>query len=132
MKPSKSNFVRLPSMMKRFPFPALALAVLLQPVIVNRAHAQAPAHCDGCALMEEALKTVQSFTPGTPRSKVEQDFRPDGGLQPVPGPSRYVFKSCPLIQIEIEFTHFEGQRDGLPSDQVIKVSRPYFWYPAYD
>jgi hypothetical protein len=119
-------------MVKRFLVLALALVVSLQPVVLRTARAQAPARCDGCALIEEALKAAQTLTPGTPRSKVEMDFRPDGGLQPFYGPSRYLFKKCPSIKIEIEFTHFDGQQDGLPSDQVIKVSRPYLEYPFYD
>jgi len=119
-------------MKDKFPLLAVACALLLRPVIFNAAWAQAPAQCDGCALMEEALKTVQGLTPGTPRSKVELDFRADGGLQQIPGPTRYLFKKCPLIKIEVEFTHFEGQQDGMPSDQVVKVSRPYLEYPASD
>ena len=111
---------------------AVALALLLQPVVFRTASAQDPAQCDSCALVEEALKTVQGLTPGTPRSKVELDFRADGGLQQIPGPTRYLFKKCPLIKIEVEFTHFEGQQDGMPSDQVVKVSRPYLEYPASD
>jgi hypothetical protein len=108
------------------------LAVCLQPVIAIKASAQAPASCDSCDLMAEALSTVQSFAPGTPRSKVEQEFSPDGGLQFFYGPSRYIFRKCPLIKVDIEFTHFDGEQDGLPSDQVVKVSRPYLEYPFSD
>jgi hypothetical protein len=117
-------------MMRRSPL--LALALVLQPFIMSTAHAQAPAGCEGCALMEAALKAVQNLSPGSPRAKVELDFRPDGGLQPFQGPTRYVFKKCPLVKVDIEFTHFDGEQDGLPSDQIINVSRPYLEYPAYD
>jgi hypothetical protein len=116
--------------MKRLPL--IALALLIQPLVLCTAYAQAPAQCDDCSLVEEALKAVAGLTPGTPRSKVELSFRADGGLQSIPGPTRYIFKKCPLIKIEVEFTHFEGQQDGLPSDEVVKVSRPYLEYPASD
>lgn len=96
------------------------------------AFAQAPANCDACALMEEALKIVGDLVPGVSRSEVEQDFKPDGGLQFFQNSSRYVFKKCPLIKVDIEFTHFEGQQDDLKSDQIIKISRPYLEYPFMD
>lgn len=111
---------------------AVLLVVPFEPASVLCAWAQQRTSCDSCAPVEDALKVVQGLTPGTPRSKVELDFEPDGGLQPIPGPTRYLFKKCPLVKIEIEFTHFEGQQDGLPSDQVVKVSRPFLEYPASD
>jgi len=118
--------------MRRLPIFVLAIALSLQPALTGSAYAQAPANCDSCALMEDALKILQTLVPGTPRSKVEQDFRPDGGLQSFRNSSRYVFKKCPLIKVDIEFTHFEGQQDDLQSDQIIRISRPYLEYPFYD
>lgn len=111
---------------------AALLAISFLPALFGQATAQQATICDGCTLIEEAMKAAQSLTPGTPRSKVEIDFRSDGGLQPLPGPTRYVFKKCSAIKIEIEFTHFDGQQDGLSSDQVIKVSRPYLESPFSD
>jgi len=117
--------------MKRFLVSAFVLAVL-QPVIPCKAYAQGPAKCDSCALLEDALRTLQDFPPGTPRSKVEEELRPDGGLQSLHGATRYIFKKCPLIKVDIDFTYFDGQQDNLPSDQVVKVSRPYLEYPDSD
>ncbi|MGB6692217.1 MAG: hypothetical protein WBE76_30610 [Terracidiphilus sp.] len=118
--------------MRGFALLVLAAAISLQPAPTSSAYAQAPANCDSRALMEDALKILKDLVPGTPRSRVEQDFRPDGGLQSFHNSSRYVFKKCPLIKVDIEFTHFDGQQDDLKSDQIIKISRPYLEYPFSD
>ena len=113
----------------------LVFAVLVlssQPSIERRAPAQSPAKCDDCGVIEEALKAVSDLVPGRSRERVEQEFRLDGGLHFFHGPRRYTFRKCPLIKVDIEFKQFDGQQDELPTDPVVKVSRPYLEYPFSD
>lgn len=110
----------------------LAVAILFCPFGLDTLHAQNSKNCDSCAVLSEALQIVQAFAQGTPRSKVEQDFRADGGLQSFRNTSRYVLKKCPSIKVDIEFRQSDGQQGDLSTDPIVKVSRPYLESPFWD
>lgn len=110
----------------------LVLVFLIQPFAANRLAAQRAADCDSCALLDEVWRVVLQYAPGTPRSTVERDFLPDGGLQPAGNASRYIFKKCSLIKIDIEFARTDDQSVNAPTDRIVKVSRPYLEPPDMD
>jgi uncharacterized protein YecT (DUF1311 family) len=83
-------------------------------------------------LIQEALKRLAEVRSGDSRVSLERSFEEDGGMQ-FAGHSRYVLKKCQYIKVDIDFSG-EGieNRAALPSDRVIRVSRPYVEYPASD
>jgi uncharacterized protein YecT (DUF1311 family) len=83
-------------------------------------------------LIREALKQISELRPGDSRMLLERNFEQDGGLQ-FARHSRYVLKKCQFIKVDVEFSG-EGidNRAALPSDTVVRVSRPYVEYPSAD
>jgi hypothetical protein len=97
------------------------------------AYLQQGAACDGCSLVQDALKASDGLKPGMSRKDVEAQFEPDGGIQ-TGGWGRYVFRRCRAIKIEARFT---GADEGtgaamLPTDRVLGLSRPYLEVPFAD
>ena len=88
---------------------------------------------ESCGVIEEALQETGKLKPGTTRDKVEVSFVLDGGLNFVMT-SRYSFRKCRSIKVDVEFSDREGgsPKDFSATDRVVKVSRPYLEYPAFD
>jgi len=88
---------------------------------------------DKCGVIEEALQETGKLKPGITRDRVEVGFVLDGGLQ-FGRTSRYSFRKCPSIKVDVEFSEREAgsTTDLTAADRIIKVSRPYLELPAYD
>jgi hypothetical protein len=84
-------------------------------------------------IITDALKAAADLKVGDTRADVERSFELEGGLQSRTK-SRYVFKKCSYIKIDVEFT---GKGDsspaGFPStDIIVQVSKPYLEYSIED
>ena len=86
-----------------------------------------------CAVIEEALQETGKLKSGITRDKVEVTFVLDGGMQ-FGRMSRYSFRKCPSIKVDVEFSERGAgtAADYSPTDRIVKVSRPYLELPAYD
>jgi hypothetical protein len=84
-------------------------------------------------VIEDALKIVNDLKPGDLRARLEQSFELDGGLQ-FPAKSRYVFRTCRYIKVDVELSSegIQSRTDFLPGDKIVKISRPYLEYSTYD
>jgi hypothetical protein len=117
--------------------PATVLVIQLRPYLTKAAPGKAAStqidpweSCDIEA--PEVLNRISEIKVGDPRSKVELNFVEDGGLQ-FPPQTRYLWKDCKYVKIEVEFS--PGTNDWskfLPTDKVVKVSKPYLELPAKD
>ena len=83
--------------------------------------------------IKETLTIVDELKPGDTRAKLERNFQLDGGLQ-FAAKSRYILKKCNYIKIDVELTGdgIENRIDFLPTDKILKVSKPYLEYPIDD
>ena len=88
---------------------------------------------DATQFLEKAIKVVSEIHSGEARADLERDFVLDGGLQ-FPKTSRYVYRTCHLIKIDVEFTisNSSALPEPAPTDQVKHVSKPYLEYPYAD
>ena len=86
-----------------------------------------------CGVIEDALQETGKLKPGMTRDKVEVSFVLDGGLQ-FERTSRYTFRKCPSIKVDVEFAErgAGSPKEFSATDRVVKVSRPYLEPPAYD
>ena len=84
--------------------------------------------------LEERYVEATSIKPGMTRADLLKSFEEDGGLQSIPA-SRYVLRSCKLIQIEVKFNTEYGLSYQPTPDKDLKissVSRPYLERMAVD
>jgi hypothetical protein len=108
-----------------------ALAVILVTSLGFSRQTTAPQ--SKCGMIEEALEETSKLKPGITRDKVEVSFVLDGGMQGG-RTSRYSFRRCPSIKVDVEFADrgAGSPADSSPTDRIVKVSRPYLELPAYD
>jgi hypothetical protein len=98
----------------------------------------APARQDSCeAIIKEAIRAVDDLKVGDTRAKIEHNFREDGGISwwnESSQHSRYLYKKCTFIKIDVEYALRKGSTPGKPSpdDTVTSISKPYLEYPFYD
>jgi hypothetical protein len=93
------------------------------------AWAQANQQCGDA--ITRVLNVVGGLKAGDKRADVERNFRMDGGLSFTPA-NRYVFKDCPYIKIDVEFSQQSKSGKYAPTDVVGHVSKPYLEYPYSD
>jgi hypothetical protein len=85
-----------------------------------------------CALVGQALTDSQQIKVGIARGEVERFFEREGGAQ-FPGSTKYVYKKCRYLHIDVEF-----ETKGAPgqlfssNDLVVKTSKLYVDFPAKD
>jgi hypothetical protein len=82
----------------------------------------------------ERYAEATSIKPGMSRADLLRFFEEDGGLQSIPA-TRYMLKSCNMIQIEVKFDTEYGQAYKEKPDadlKITKVSQPYLKYPSMD
>ena len=106
----------------------LAGIVVLGSIISAAAQPSRNESC--CGMVQKALTAAVKIKPGVTRSDVETSFGLDGGLQ-APADSRYVYRGCGFIHLDISFRVSSNLRFS-PGDVVTKVSRPYLAFPAMD
>ena len=94
---------------------------------------QTAASTESCTVVERALAAYYHLKPGMTRAEVERDFRLEGGPRPR-SLSRYAYKECQYIKLEIEYTPDPDQREGLGSarDVVKTLSKLTIAYPTTD
>jgi hypothetical protein len=88
---------------------------------------------DAIQFLEKAMKAVREIQLGEARAELERDFVLDGGLQTAQN-SRYVYRACHFIKIDVGFTisNASSLPEPAPTDQVRHVSKPYLEYPFAD
>ena len=87
---------------------------------------------DSCKCATEVLEAVGKLKPGETRAALDTVFEEEGGWQ-VAADTRYVYKKCPYIKINVEFAGHEiNKRSPLPTDKIVKVSKPYLDYSIKD
>jgi hypothetical protein len=82
------------------------------------------------AIIREAIKSVDDLKVGETRAEVERSFELDGGRQSRKT-SRYLFKKCNYIKIDVEFS-IKGDANPWvfsPADVIVHISRPYLESP---
>jgi hypothetical protein len=108
-----------------------SISILLGCVLSLSANSQ-PVASDNCETIRDVLAKIHDLRFGDARASLEDSFELDGGLQ-FAGESVYAFKKCRFIKIDVQFkTGAPEQIDLLPTDKIIKISRPYLEYPFRD
>ena len=77
--------------------------------------------------LAKSLREIQSIRVGMTRRELSKVFVTEGGLSNRTF-RRYVYRGCPLIKVDVEFTPAGAAEDKgreHPEDRIIKISRPY-------
>src|ERR1700684_165522 len=118
------------------------LAVLFLVLIVSSSYAgSSPESSDQTRVEDEhrkwidqVLQSIATIKPGMTRQNLLKIFGEEGGLS-TRTQRKYVYKQCPSIKVDVEFSPVDAAGDGKtrqyeenPDDKIVKISRPYLEY----
>ena len=122
------------------------LAVLFLVLIVSSSYAgSSPESSDQTQIEDEhrkwidqVLQSIATIKPGMTRQNLLKIFGEEGGLS-TRTQRKYVYKQCPSIKVDVEFSPVDAAGDGKtrqyeenPDDKIVKISRPYLEYSFSD
>ena len=85
--------------------------------------------------IQHVLRSLSTIKPGMTRKDLSSILDTDGGLS-FRSQGRYVYRHCPYIKIDVEFSPVDEDANSYPhwnpDDKIIKISRPYLEYPTSD
>jgi hypothetical protein len=92
---------------------------------------------DPYELIHDSIATVADLKVGDTRAKLERNFEPDGGISgwnETSEHSRYLFKKCYCIKIDVELAlqNRSTPEKSSPEDTITSVSKPYLECPIAD
>lgn len=85
--------------------------------------------------LAKVMGQIAAIKPGMYRKDLATLFRADGGLTFFGQSSRFVYKECPLIKINVEFKRPAEKAPPKwddPDDVIESISKPYLEYPFAD
>src|SRR5258707_6309005 len=106
------------------------LIVLIIANVAPKVPAQSAPGCPECGQVEKALEDFAHLKAGMTRRDAEQYFALDGGMN-FRGQTRYVYKKCEFIQVEINFeADPEVRNDFSQKDRITNLSKLFLAFPA--
>ena len=87
--------------------------------------------------IDHVMRSIATFKPGMARKELFSVLTEDGGLS-TRTQGRYVYKHCPYIKVDVEFSPVDEIGTGRdatsenPDDKIVKISRPYLEYSITD
>lgn len=94
--------------------------------------AQSLPGCSPCGQVEQALEDSARLKAGMTRRDAERYFALDGGMN-FRGQTRYVYKKCDLVKVEITFEEDPSvQNDFSQKDKITNLSKLFLEYPSRD
>jgi hypothetical protein len=94
--------------------------------------AQSSTGCSACGQIAQALEDSGRLKVGTTRQDAERYFTLDGGMN-WRGQTRYVFKKCDYIKVEISFEEDLSVQNGFSQkDKITKLSKLFLEFASKD
>lgn len=89
----------------------------------GQSHAPSPPPGDWEHTMwiDGTLTAIESVEVGMSRKDLDKLFTPEGGLHAISQGEVYLYKECPYIKVDVQFT-----KDG----KISRISRPYLAHPT--
>jgi hypothetical protein len=80
------------------------------------------------------MEAIDAIKPGMTRADLLTVFTVEGGIS-TRARRTYVYRLCPYIKVEVDFTPVTNPDDRLTEmsdDKILKLSRPYLQYSVTD
>jgi len=81
--------------------------------------------------IQQVMRSISIIKPGMTRQDLLQVLTEDGGLS-TRANGRYVYKHCPYIKVDVQFSAVGAEANENSDDKVVKISRPYLEHPIFD
>jgi hypothetical protein len=112
-----------------------AVGVPAQETVID-ARNRGPIDQEHTKWIDSVMRSIATIKPGMTRRDLFSVFTEEGGLS-TRAQRRYVYKHCPYIKVDVEFSHadIDASPDATtenPDDKIVKISRPYLEYSIMD
>jgi len=108
---------------------AMAIGVLAQKRIDTRPESEIDR--EHAEWVDRVMQEIATVKPGMKRSDILRVFTEEGGLS-TRSHRTYVYRHCPYIKVEVEFSPLDHTPDESLEDKVTKISRPFLEYSVMD
>ena len=87
--------------------------------------------------IDQVMRSMASVKPGMTRKDLFRVFSEEGGLS-TRTRKRYVYKHCPYIKVDVEFSPVDDLAEGQDAmtenseDRIVKISQPFLEYSIAD
>ncbi|HEY4902742.1 MAG TPA: hypothetical protein VIH89_04650 [Candidatus Sulfotelmatobacter sp.] len=81
--------------------------------------------------VDQVMRSISTIKPGMARKDLFRVLVEEGGLS-TRSQRRYVYKHCPYIKVDVEFSPSDDQQNESPNDKIVTISRPYLEYTISD
>ena len=96
----------------------------------SESHPSRQIDAEHTAWIADVLNATQTIKGGMTRSDLMTVFTTKGGLSTT-SQRTYVYRQCPYIKVDVTFAG-SGRDEELPTDKIVKVSRPYLAWAVAD
>jgi hypothetical protein len=81
--------------------------------------------------IQHVMRSISTIKPGMTRKDLGRVLAEDGGLS-FRSQGRYLYRHCPFIKVDVQFSPVDEEINQSPDDKIVKVSRPYLEYAFKD
>lgn len=77
------------------------------------------------------MRSIATLKPGMTRRDLLRVFTTEGGIFPRKK-QRYVYRHCPYIKVEVDFSPLDAAEGPNPDDQIVTITQPFLEYSIMD
>lgn len=81
--------------------------------------------------IDHVMRAIATLKPGMTRRDLLRVLTTEGGIF-TRKRQRYVYRHCPYLKVEVDFSPLGAAQEPNPDDQVVKISRPFMEYSIMD
>lgn len=81
--------------------------------------------------IDHVMRSIATLKPGMTRRDLLRVLTTEGGIF-TRKKQRYVYRHCPYIKVEVDFSPLDAAQEPNPDDQVLKITQPFLEYSIMD
>jgi hypothetical protein len=81
--------------------------------------------------IDHVMRSIATLKPGMTRRDLLRVFTTEGGIF-TRKKQRYVYRHCPYIKVEVDFSPLDAAQEPSPDDQVANITQPFLEYSIMD
>jgi hypothetical protein len=105
---------------------AMVVGVLAQEAEIGARHEMNIDH-EHTQWIDQVMRSIATVKPGMTRRDLLRVFTEEGGIS-ARSQQRFVYRHCPYIKVDVEFSPLDDAQDRNPDDKIAKISRPFLEY----
>jgi hypothetical protein len=77
--------------------------------------------------IDHVMRSIATLKPGMTRRDLLRVLTTEGGIF-TRKKQRYVYRHCPYLKVEVDFSPLDAAQEPNPDDRVVKITQPFLEY----